>query len=85
MQSFNPDAAKNIMCLNLVSVNYRGIIYNCDFNQALDPDILNNEGKKDTIENTGDILAEDIEIITGDHCFCCTAGTGSNCTGSLIK
>ncbi len=85
IENFNPEAAKNIMCRNLVSVDYRGLIYNCDFNQALGLDIFNNEGKNITIENTDDILAENLEIITGDHCFCCTAGTGSSCTGSLVK
>lgn len=85
IENFNPNTAKNIMCRNMVSVDYRGIIYNCDFNQALGLDIINKKGQNITIENANDILEENLEIITGDHCFCCTAGEGSSCTGSLVE
>lgn len=85
VENFNPDAAENIMCRNLLSVDYKGLIYNCDFNQALDLPIIDGTGATVTIERLDDILTEGIEIMTADHCFCCTAGTGSSCTGSLVK
>ena len=85
VDSFNPDAAENIMCRSLISVDYRGILYNCDFNQALGLAITDTNGMTATIEQLGDILSGDLEIITAEHCFCCTAGTGSSCTGSLVK
>jgi radical SAM/Cys-rich protein len=85
VDNFNPEAAENIMCRSLISVDYRGILYNCDFNQALGLAIMDANGNPATIEQLGDIMAGDLEIITAEHCFCCTAGTGSSCTGSLVK
>lgn len=85
VENFNPDAAQNIMCRTLVSVGYDGIVYNCDFNQALGLPIVDTGGDVVSIERLPKVLAEGIELITGDHCFCCTAGAGSSCTGSLIK
>jgi radical SAM/Cys-rich protein len=84
VENFNSEAARNIMCRRMVSVDYRGILYNCDFNQALNLPIANGGGAA-TIEQLDDILAGRLEIITGEHCFCCTAGAGSSCTGSLVK
>jgi len=84
-ENFSPDAAQNIMCRNLISVDYRGVLYNCDFNQALEIPIIDPAGKSVTIEQLEDILSHGPGIITGEHCFCCTAGTGSSCTGSLVK
>lgn len=85
IESFNPNAAENIMCRNLVSVDYRGVLYNCDFNQALGFPIIDIAGNSVTVEQLDDVLVEGIEITTGEHCFCCTAGSGSSCTGSLVK
>lgn len=85
VDSFNPDVAENIMCRSLISVDYRGILYNCDFNQALGLAITDTNGSTATIEQLEDILSGHFEIITAEHCFCCTAGTGSSCTGSLVK
>ncbi|MHC4544464.1 MAG: arsenosugar biosynthesis radical SAM (seleno)protein ArsS [Planctomycetota bacterium] len=85
MENFNPDAAQNIMCRRLISVDYTGLVYNCDFNQALNLPIIDSSGRAVSIERLGDVLSEDIEIITDDHCFCCTASAGSSCTGSLVK
>lgn len=84
-ESFNPEAAENIMCRRLISIDYIGLAYNCDFNQALNLPIIDSVGQVVSIERLGDVLSEDIEIITDDHCFCCTAGAGSSCTGSLVK
>jgi radical SAM/Cys-rich protein len=85
VENFNPHAAENIMCRNLVSVDYKGVLYNCDFNQALGLPIINAEGNCATIEQLEDVLCRGPEIITGEHCFCCTAGAGSSCTGSLVE
>ena len=85
VENFNPSAAENIMCRNLVSVDYRGLLYNCDFNQALDLPIIDKAGQSVTIEKLAGILDSELEIISGEHCFCCTAGAGSSCTGSLVK
>jgi len=84
-ENFNPQAAEHIMCRNLISVDYRGILYNCDFNQALDLPIINDNRDVLTIEQLGDYLSAGFNIITAEHCFCCTAGAGSSCTGSLVS
>lgn len=85
VENFNPAAARNIMCRSLISVDYRGVLYNCDFNQALGLPIIDGRGNCVTIDRLEDVLSENIGIITGEHCFCCTAGAGSSCTGSLLK
>jgi len=85
IKSFNLGAAENLMCRSLISVDYKGLLYNCDFNQALDLPIIDSKGAAVTIEKLDDVLSEGLEIITGEHCFCCTAGAGSSCTGSLTK
>ena len=85
VDNFNPDAAGNIMCRSLISVDFRGFLYNCDFNQALGLAITDTNGSTATIEQLGEILSGDLDIITAEHCFCCTAGTGSSCSGALVK
>lgn len=85
VENFNPDAAENIMCRRLISIDHTGTAYNCDFNQALGLPIIDSRGDTVSIERLHQALDEGIEVITGDHCFCCTAGAGSSCTGSLVK
>ena len=85
VENFNPAAAANLMCRSLISIDYRGLLYNCDFNQALDLPIIDSNGTAVTVNELEKILSGDLEIITGGHCFCCTAGAGSSCTGSLVK
>lgn len=82
-EHFNPDVAEKIMCRNLLSVDYLGRLYNCDFNQALGIGLRNFQGKELTIDDLEQMLDGDIQIATGEHCFCCTAGAGSSCMGTL--
>jgi len=85
MESFNANVVENIMCRTLISIGYDGSAYNCDFNQALGLPIVNSKGRAVSIERLAEVLDEGVELITGDHCFCCTAGAGSSCTGSLVE
>lgn len=82
-EHFNPDAAGAIMCRTLISVDWQGLLYNCDFNQALGMPILTPEGMPLTIENLETAARSGNGLALGRHCFCCTAGEGSSCTGSL--
>jgi len=85
IESFNKDVVKNIMCRNLLSVSWDGIVYDCDFNQALGIPSRDNEGR---IIEIADLDSEDLEsreIIFENHCYCCTAGAGSSCVGALDK
>ncbi|TKJ36198.1 MAG: radical SAM protein [Planctomycetes bacterium B3_Pla] len=85
VDNFNPKAADNIMCRTLISIGYDGAAYNCDFNQALGLPIIDSSGRVVSIERLEQSLSEGIELITGEHCFCCTAGAGSSCTGTLVE
>jgi radical SAM/Cys-rich protein len=81
--SFNPDAAANIMCRTLVSVDWKGFLYNCDFNQAIGLPISGNDGRFLKIDDLAEAALENTELFLTQHCYCCTAGEGSSCTGAL--
>ncbi|OGT97883.1 MAG: radical SAM protein [Geobacteraceae bacterium GWB2_52_12] len=81
---FNPEAAGNIMCRTLVSVDWRGKIYNCDFNQTLKTPITADDGTEITIAELDDENMNGKKILLAQHCYCCTAGEGSSCTGALV-
>jgi len=73
----------NVMCRNLISVDWRGFVYDCDFNQMLDLPLK--RGARERV-HLSDLLAEDLQgntIRTAGHCFGCTAGQGSSCRGAL--
>ena len=81
---FNPDAAGNIMCRSLISVDWQGKVYNCDFNQALGMPVKADNGSDITISELGDRGMNGKKIQLSQHCYCCTAGEGSSCTGALV-
>ena len=79
--NFSADNLESLMCRNLVSVDWLGNLYDCDFNQQLS---LPTVGK--SAKHLRDLLRVDVEghdIAIADHCFGCTAGQGSSCGGSL--
>jgi radical SAM/Cys-rich protein len=72
-----------VMCRTLISVDYRGYVYDCDFNQMLRIPLRSNELPRWHLK---DLLNRDLEgnpIIVADHCYGCTAGQGSSCGGAL--
>jgi radical SAM/Cys-rich protein len=72
-----------VMCRNLISVDYRGYVYDCDFNQMLDLP-LRRHGRARL--HLGDLLEDNLAgnpIAVAGHCFGCTAGQGSSCGGAL--
>lgn len=79
--AFNPVAAENVMCRNTISIGWDGWLYDCDFNQMLD--------LKVDCANTKHISQFDTEalnnrsVIVNQHCFGCTAGSGSSCGGAV--
>jgi radical SAM/Cys-rich protein len=78
---FNPETVSEVMCRSLVSVGYDGRLHDCDFNQMLD---LPLGGKARTIWEVTDLAElEGDHIETARHCFGCTAGAGSSCSGTL--
>jgi radical SAM/Cys-rich protein len=84
---FNPDTVAGVMCRSLVSVGWDGALYDCDFNQMLELAArpshvpMRRPPTLWTIE-TLDALSG-APIVTGTHCFGCTAGAGSSCSGAL--
>jgi radical SAM/Cys-rich protein len=82
VQSFNPATVEGLMCRTLLSVGWDGRLYDCDFNQMLDMPV--NHGLPKHIHNFDPFLLARREIRTGAHCFGCTAGSGSSCTGAVI-
>jgi len=81
--SFNPDAAGNIMCRTLVSVDWKGFLYNCDFNQAIGLPITDEQMVILKIDDLEAAAISGNELFLAQHCYCCTAGEGSSCTGAL--
>jgi radical SAM/Cys-rich protein len=79
--SFNPATVDGLMCRSTLSVGYRGELYDCDFNQMLRMQIRNGRPLCLWDIDPSDLIGWEIQ--TGLHCFACTAGAGSSCTGAL--
>jgi radical SAM/Cys-rich protein len=82
--AYQPDNLKSVMCKNLISVDWQGKVYDCDFNQMLDLP-LGGGGGSVYIRDLLDKNLEASPIAVADHCFGCTAGQGSSCAGALTK
>lgn len=82
IDGFNPAAAGNVMCRNLVSVGWDGRLYDCDFNQMLEMPL--DESVPRTIFDFDLKTLSERPICTGDHCYGCTAGAGSSCGGAVV-
>jgi len=79
---FNPHAAEGLMCRNLVSVSWDGELFDCDFNQMLELPLGAGRRTLWNIESLDKL--EQKPITFANHCYGCTAGAGSSCSGSLI-
>ncbi|MFK7975802.1 MAG: arsenosugar biosynthesis radical SAM (seleno)protein ArsS [Halioglobus sp.] len=74
---------ETVMCRSLLSIDWQGYVYDCDFNQMLELPILASDSRthiRSLIDNS-DMIGN--PILTGEHCFGCTAGQGSSCGGAL--
>ncbi len=72
-----------VMCRTLLSVDWQGYVYDCDFNQMLGlPLRLNGQRRRHLSDLTG-VNVEGLPIVVADHCYGCTAGQGSSCGGAL--
>ena len=81
--SYSPDNLAQVMCHDLISIDWQGYVYDCDFNQMLDLPLGFKSRPKTHIR---DLIGIDIEgqpILVADHCYGCTAGQGSSCGGAL--
>ena len=82
-EAYSEENLDSVMCRSLVSVDWQGFVYDCDFNQMLDLPMKGKEGER---QHLRDLMQENIEgreIAVMDHCYGCTAGQGSSCGGAL--
>jgi radical SAM/Cys-rich protein len=82
-ESFNPETIEGLMCRHLISIGWDGRIYDCDFNLALSMGV--DHGAPDHISRFDPDALGARRIVTGEHCFGCTAGFGSSCGGALVN
>ena len=81
--AYQPANLDNVMCRSLLSVDWRGYVYDCDFNQMLGlPLAYKSRAKTHLRELIGRDLTDN-PIVVADHCYGCTAGQGSSCGGAL--
>ena len=79
--AFNPLAAAGVMCRYTLSVGWDGTLYDCDFNQMLELPV--NHGTPRHIRDFDPAKLHLRLIVTGNHCYGCTAGPGSSCSGHI--
>ena len=83
VSSFQAHNLDSVMCRSLLSVDYLGFVYDCDFNQMLGLPLQHSGHLKTHLR---ELMAVDLlgnPIIVKDHCYGCTAGQGSSCGGAL--
>lgn len=94
IDAHRPANVDAVMCRSLVSVGWRGAVYDCDFNQMLQMPLASGLSGVDADEHVVEAESQKLwdftpeqltgrPIATGSHCFGCTAGAGSSCTGAL--
>jgi radical SAM/Cys-rich protein len=81
--SFSSANLNTVMCRELISVDWQGFVYDCDFNQMLDLPLIASESDRTHLR---ELLHSDLRnkpIRTAEHCYGCTAGQGSSCGGAI--
>lgn len=85
-ESHRAENVPGVMCRTLISVDYQGYVYDCDFNQMLGVALAVN--KELPRAHLSDLMNRDLTgnpISVADHCYACTAGQGSSCGGALTE
>ena len=86
-ENFSKQNLETVMCKSLISVDWQGYVYDCDFNQMLDIPLVV-DGRVTEQMHLRELLHGDVNgnaIYVGEHCFACTAGQGSSCGGALSE
>ena len=81
--SSRPENLQSVMCKSLISIDWQGYIYDCDFNQMLELPITGKTDKKMHISQVNAAALIQRQIAVADHCYACTAGQGSSCGGAF--
>ena len=79
LAAFNPASIEGLMCRSTLSIGWDGQVYDCDFNQMLEMP------RSESLPMLIDQSLENREVLVGEHCFGCTAGSGSSCGGATVK
>jgi radical SAM/Cys-rich protein len=74
---------ETVMCRNLISIDWQGYVYDCDFNQMLNLPLQINSNKQQHISELTNVDLNGNPIVVAGHCYGCTAGQGSSCGGAL--
>ena len=81
--NFQQHNLDSVMCRSLLSVDYLGFVYDCDFNQMLGLPLRHGSALKAHLRDLMQIDLLGNPIVVKDHCYGCTAGQGSSCGGAL--
>ena len=81
--SFQSQNLENVMCRSLLSIDWQGYVYDCDFNQMLGLPLQHKNNLRTHIRELMDVDLSGSPIVVKDHCYGCTAGQGSSCGGAL--
>ncbi|MDD4991158.1 MAG: arsenosugar biosynthesis radical SAM protein ArsS [Paludibacter sp.] len=82
VNAFNPLAAENVMCRNMISVSWDGYLFDCDFNQMLNMKVAADERNHVANFDLDYLLKREVKV--SQHCYGCTAGAGSSCGGEIV-
>ncbi|NOX08771.1 MAG: radical SAM/Cys-rich domain protein [Gammaproteobacteria bacterium] len=82
-QAYQPENLDGVMCRSLISVDWQGYVYDCDFNQMLDLPLNIHHHNQPRLSDLINVDLESSDIVVADHCYGCTAGQGSSCGGAL--
>jgi hypothetical protein len=77
------DNLGGVMCRNLLSIDWQGYVYDCDFNQMLGLPMRVNGSPRVHLSELMEVDLEGRAIAVRAHCYACTAGQGSSCGGAL--
>ena len=81
--NFSQANLAGLMCKSLLSIDWQGNVYDCDFNQMLELPALASDRRLHLRDLLDARSLAGREIVTGEHCYGCTAGQGSSCGGAL--
>jgi radical SAM/Cys-rich protein len=81
--SYKESNLPSVMCRNLISIDWQGYVYDCDFNQMLNLPLRYGARPRTYIRDLINVDVEGLPVVVKDHCYGCTAGQGSSCGGAL--
>jgi len=82
-EAHRDDNLDSVMCRSLLSIDWRGYVYDCDFNQMLGLPMRINGSSRVHLSELTNVEVEGRAIAVRAHCYACTAGQGSSCGGAL--